>query len=145
LSQNDTEVIDINDRNTITLTGHADAGLPIVDGATLVGYVAANELEHALKHVEELSDSTECQFRKDEHEVPIPNGQGRIITDFTAYTDQAPLTVSKNASLEVVLELFKKLGLRYVCVVNGGDYVGVIHKKQLLVYLRNLATKRPQI
>ncbi|CAG8662407.1 9063_t:CDS:10 [Gigaspora margarita] len=141
LCQNDTEVIDVNSRNTINdlkiklkRLSNSDSGFPIVDGPKLVGYIAANELEHAIKHVEDaeaLPGSTECQFRKAENEITIPN----------AYTDQAPLTVSKNASLEVVLELFKKLGLRYICVVNCGEYVGVIHKKQLLVYLRNLGNQ----
>ncbi|CAG8511417.1 1253_t:CDS:10 [Cetraspora pellucida] len=115
LCQRDAEVIDINDRNTIsdlkTRKGHSDAGFPIVDGTRLIGYIASNELEHALKNVEKLSDSTECQFGKSEFEILVPNGRDRehIITDFTAYTDLAPLTVSKNSSLEVVLELFKKL------------------------------------
>ncbi|CAG8699206.1 15569_t:CDS:2 [Racocetra fulgida] len=145
LCQRDTEVIDINQRNTIfdlkTKLNKLNDGFPIVDGTMLVGYIAANELEHALKHVDELPESTECQFGKTEFEISIPNGHDdheHKITNFTAYTDLAPLTVSKNASLEVVLELFKKLGLRYVCVVNCGHYVGVIHKKQLLIYLRNL-------
>lgn len=48
------------------------------------------------------------------------------------------MTVSKNSSLEVILELFKKLGLRYVCVTDNGQYVGVIHKKWLLRYLKEM-------
>ncbi|CAG8801324.1 24135_t:CDS:2, partial [Gigaspora rosea] len=63
LCEIDTEVIDINSRNTIndlktklkrlSNSGHSDSGFPIVDGSKLVGYIAANELEHAIKHVED--------------------------------------------------------------------------------------------
>ncbi|CAJ0848978.1 12221_t:CDS:1, partial [Entrophospora sp. SA101] len=57
----------------------------------------------------------------------------------------APLTVSKNSSLEVILELFKKLGLRYVCVTENGQYVGVIHKKWLLRYLKEMEGKKEDL
>jgi chloride channel 3/4/5 len=40
--------------------------------------------------------------------------------------------------MELVFELFSKLGLRYLCIVEGGKYVGVVHKKMFLAYLKGL-------
>ncbi|RIA80878.1 chloride channel [Glomus cerebriforme] len=143
LCQKDLEVIDVNDLNTIgelkaklkklATSGYSDAGFPIVDNTILVGYIASTELEHALSLVHSSDNSTRCYFKELIFENVIDKS-----TNFTAYVNQAPLTVSKNASLEVVLELFKKLGLRYVIVVDRGQYIGVIHKKRLLVYLRQI-------
>jgi chloride channel 3/4/5 len=37
------------------------------------------------------------------------------------------------------MELFIKLGVRYVCVTNpSGKYQGIIHKRRLLAYLKEL-------
>ena len=43
--------------------------------------------------------------------------------------------------MELVFELFSKLGLRYLCMVDGGKYVGVVHKKLFLAYLQGLEKK----
>ncbi|CAG8463355.1 9168_t:CDS:10 [Acaulospora morrowiae] len=152
LCQRDLEVIDISEPNTIgelkaklkrlSHSGYSDAGFPIIDGSLLVGYIASTELEHALRHADSYAESTRCRFKETkeiEIEISVDNGNNASKEiDFTVYMDQAPLTVSQNSSLEVVLELFKKLGLRYVCVVDCGQYVGVIHKKRLLAHLREM-------
>lgn len=41
------------------------------------------------------------------------------------------------------MELFAKLGVRTVLVVQDGRFLGVLHKKKLLVYLREC--ERPSI
>ncbi len=51
---------------------------------------------------------------------------------------QGPIALSRNAPMELVFELFSKLGLRYLCIVDGGRYIGVVHKKMFLAYLRSL-------
>ncbi|KAG0021733.1 hypothetical protein BGZ80_001799 [Entomortierella chlamydospora] len=56
--------------------------------------------------------------------------------DFTPFTDQAPLTVSLFSSMDLVMELFIKLGIKYVCVVKAGKHYGMIHKKRLLSFLK---------
>ena len=42
--------------------------------------------------------------------------------DFTVYMDQAPLTITIHSPLELVQELFVKLGARYVVVVNSDGH-----------------------
>lgn len=34
------------------------------------------------------------------------------------------------------MELFIKLGIKYVCVVKAGELYGMIHKKRLLSFLK---------
>ena len=43
--------------------------------------------------------------------------------------------------MELVFELCSKLGLRYLCIVDGGKYIGVVHKKMFLAYLKELERK----
>lgn len=41
--------------------------------------------------------------------------------------------------MELLMEMFIKLGARYVCLIHtDGRYLGVIHKRTLLAYLKEL-------
>jgi hypothetical protein len=55
--------------------------------------------------------------------------------DFSKWVDLAPLALSIHSPSELVLEVFIKLGVRMVCVVEDGKFVGVIHKKRLLGFV----------
>jgi len=140
------DTIDVDENNTVldlqqklqkmAIAGYSDGGFPIVEEERLIGYVACTELEHAMSKVRLKGDEVRCYFKKSSNNHNYAD-VGRL-NDFSAYVDRAPLTVSVNASMDVVLELFMKLGLRYICVVRHGRYVGMIHKKRLLAYLGNL-------
>jgi chloride channel 3/4/5 len=60
------------------------------------------------------------------------------MNDFTPWVDQAPLMISVNSSMELATEMFVRLGTRYLCVVLDGHFVGVIHKKALIKYIKSL-------
>ncbi|KAI8084876.1 chloride channel [Halteromyces radiatus] len=61
------------------------------------------------------------------------------LNDFSQYVDQAPLTINQNASMELLMEMFIKLGARYICVVHSnGHFLGIIHKRRLLAYLKDI-------
>ncbi|KAF9976413.1 hypothetical protein BGZ73_008615 [Actinomortierella ambigua] len=253
------ETIEVNEVNTIEslrrklevliISGYSDGGLPIVDNGILVGYIASNELAHALDLAEQRHPDCVCIFRnRASSEYPVseivlptalqadleqqrrdlrdarsplfsmttaqgpdheqqhghvsyqqPDERGRagffipdneassssssvsslyervragptyygaadaayvpkgrinsmatngtagtsdliehpgLTMDFTPFTDQAPLAVSKFSSMDLVVELFIKLGIKYVCVVKAGEHYGMIHKKQLLTFLK---------
>ncbi|KAJ9086614.1 hypothetical protein DSO57_1002336 [Entomophthora muscae] len=116
--------------NALAESGYPDGGFPILDGTHLVGYIASNDLEHALEIATIPDDTALCHFRTGAPE-DTPN-------NMAPYMDLAPLSISINASMEVVLELFIKLGVRYLCVTENSQFVGVIHKKRLLGYLHDL-------
>ncbi|KAJ3130097.1 hypothetical protein HK098_006156 [Nowakowskiella sp. JEL0407] len=57
--------------------------------------------------------------------------------DFTPWTDVAPLTLYNNSSMEMVTEMFTKLGAKTIIIVShDGRVVGIVHKKRFLAYLR---------
>ncbi|KAL1701528.1 chloride channel [Schizophyllum commune] len=142
-------------------SGDGDGGFPILrrdaemDGYRMVGYIGANELEHALTLVADSADS-EVQFTQNwvHHSLAassisslLEHGAGGATReydpfDFSPYMDQAPLLVAFNSPLELVHQFFVKLGARYV-VVNDADglYEGVIDKKTWLAFLSELEEK----
>ncbi|KAI9140121.1 chloride channel [Paraphysoderma sedebokerense] len=166
------DVINVDDNHTgeslkrildrLAARGYTDSGFPIVDrDFQLIGYIAYNELDHALRNLAPLSPYSSttqlCHFRNPKHEPITPidpsisvspsigSGVGPIpgtasdnvtVVDFSVYVDYAPLSVSINSTVDLILEIFKKLGIRYVCVVDCGKYKGMIHKKRLLAWLK---------
>ncbi|KAJ7251496.1 chloride channel [Mycena haematopus] len=166
----DVEVIRLGDRNTVRslidqlqallATGNDDGGFPIVrkdggdrhDDWRMVGYIGANELEHALSIVADDPED-EVQFHAEfSHQGGfasasfsslLESGQPDIDPfDFSIYMDQAPLTVQSNSPLEMVHQYFTKLGARYVVVTDtDGIYEGVIDKKTWLAFLSELEEK----
>ncbi|KAJ7045582.1 chloride channel [Mycena alexandri] len=164
----DVEVIRLKETNTVrslieqlqTLlaTGNDDSGFPILrrdgddnDNLRMVGYIGANELEHALSIVADDPDD-EVQFHAESSHRGfasasfsslLESGQPELDPfDFSIYMDQAPLTVQSNSPLEMVHQYFTKLGARYVVVTDtDGFYEGVIDKKTWLAFLSELEEK----
>ncbi|KAH9942350.1 chloride channel [Epithele typhae] len=164
VADRDVEVIRVDRTNTVkTLcdrlqslvdAGHSDSGFPILrpdeeDNMRMVGYIGANELEHALSIVADDADEVISFHPTD------PHGHGHLTAsvsslaetgsyifdpyDFSPYMDQAPLTVQDNSPLELVQQFFTKLGARYVVVTDtDGHYQGVIDKKTWLGFLDEL-------
>ncbi|ORE01231.1 hypothetical protein BCV72DRAFT_81745 [Rhizopus microsporus var. microsporus] len=63
----------------------------------------------------------------------------QALNDFSLYVDHAPLTINQNASMTLLMDMFTKLGARYVCVTySNGKYLGIIHKRRLLAYLKEV-------
>lgn len=47
--------------------------------------------------------------------------------------------INHNASMTLLVDMFTKLGAQYVCVTHSnGGYQGIIHKRRLLAYLKEL-------
>ncbi|ESK97097.1 voltage-gated chloride channel [Moniliophthora roreri MCA 2997] len=163
----DVEVVRLDHTNTVTSLrdqlqilvsfGNDDSGFPILrkdgsdDKMRMVGFIGANELEHALSIVADEGDE-EVHFQLEQsHRVLASSsisslsesGQDAFdLFDFSIYMDRAPLTVSSNSPLEMVHQFFAKLGARYVVVTDDdGYYEGVIDKKTWLAVLNGLEEK----
>ncbi|KAI0335116.1 hypothetical protein GY45DRAFT_1241346 [Cubamyces sp. BRFM 1775] len=169
VTDRDVDVIRVDRENTVKSlrdqlqdlveSGNSDSGFPILrpdgDGMRMVGYIGANELEHALSIVADDPDqvitfhSTTPQHHGGMMASSISslaetgsNIIGVDPHDFSCYMDQAPLTVQDNSPLELVQQLFTKLGARYVVVTDAdGHYQGVIDKKTWLAFLDELEHK----
>ena len=112
--------------------GLLDAGLVLVQNDMLQGYLAEGELDFGLNNLGEVWEST-SRIRL--------LGQGEEGEfDLSMFVDRTPLTICAKAPMEYAVEMFGKLGLRYLCVVEegSGKLVGVIIKKRLVVWLESL-------
>jgi len=136
--------------------GHDDSGFPILrpNGGSgklrMVGYIGANELEHALAIVADDADeginfqSSGFSRNRDVTSSWIESNTmaDEDLFDFSVYMDEAPLTIQSHAPLELLHQFFVKLGARYVVVTDAdGNYEGVIDKKTWLAFLSGLEEK----
>lgn len=112
--------------------GLMDAGLVLVQDGRLQGYLAEGELEFGLNDVGQMYDAS-CRVR-----LLGDAQEGEF--DMSMFVDRTPLTICAKAPMEYAVEMFGKLGLRYLCVVEEGTgrLVGVILKKRLVVWLEGL-------
>ncbi|KAM0433467.1 hypothetical protein ACHAPT_004347 [Fusarium lateritium] len=109
--------------------GLADGVLVFVNAHGVChGYVSQPELDHALRIIGQIDGWGEI------HEMSLLDGT------LSEYMDKRPLLVSANAPLEHAVELFGKLGVRYLVVIEEqtARVVGVIHKKRLLSFFDSL-------
>ena len=119
-----------------------DGGFPILKqedgGLRMLGYIGANELEHALSIVADEADTIVAFHTTSAYSHPA-YGASSITSlieeeganegavgddpfDFSIYMDKAPLTVQDNSPLELIQEFFTKLGARYVVVTDSDGY-----------------------
>ncbi|KAL8875153.1 MAG: hypothetical protein Q9198_006446 [Flavoplaca austrocitrina] len=112
--------------------GLMDAGLVLVQEGMLQGYLAEGELDFGLNNLGIYWDSTARIRLLGEAE------EGDL--DLSMFVDRTPLTICAQAPMEYLVEMFGKLGLRYICVVEEGSgrAVGVVIKKRLVVWLESL-------
>ena len=104
--------------------GIMDAGLVLVQEGMLQGYLAEGELEFGLTKLGEVwGDAVEVRVLGDR----IADESGREEFDLSSFVDRTPLTICATAPMEYAVEMFGKLGLRHLCVVEegSGKLVGV--------------------
>jgi chloride channel 3/4/5 len=128
--------------------GLMDAGLVLVqshphsDIPMLQGYISQSELEFGLTKLcpPHSADQQEFMIRVLGHLIDDDASPETLEVDLTPFVDRTPLTVCAKAPLEYSVEMFSKLGLRYLCVTEEGTgrLVGVIIKKRLVGYLEQL-------
>lgn len=121
--------------NLLKERGLLDAGLVLVQNGMLQGYLAEGELDFGLNDLGETwGNDGNLRVRLLGHKEE----DGEF--DLSMFVDRTPLTICAKAPMEYAVEMFGKLGLRYLCVVEEGSgrLVGVIIKKRLVVWLEGL-------
>ena len=111
-------------------TGAEDGGFTIVASGQLIGYIALADLTLSFDLLPLNSEDTQILIDPRAYEPYVP--------DFRHIVDCTPLSIQRDAPLELALELFTKLGLRYLCILDGAEFIGVIHKKSFVRFLRTL-------
>lgn len=134
--------------NKLKERGLLDAGLVLVQDGMLQGYLAEGELDFGLTSLGEVSSQDRVRLlgqsaagEEDGFERGgFGQGQGEEEFDLSSFVDRTPLSICAKAPMEYAVEMFGKLGLRYLCVVEEGSgrLVGVVIKKRLVVWLEGL-------
>jgi chloride channel 3/4/5 len=62
-------------------------------------------------------------------------------TDFTQFVDPSPVALDEHSPMDLVYECFVKLGLRYMCVLRDGRFLGMLHKKAFVRYCKDMEEK----
>jgi chloride channel 3/4/5 len=126
--------------------GLMDAGLVLVqtnppsEVPILQGYISQSELEFGLTKLIPSAFPVDLQIRVLGHPVDDGPAPETLEVDLTPFVDRTPLSICAKAPLEYAVEMFSKLGLRYLMVLEEGTgkLVGVIIKKRLVGYLEHL-------
>lgn len=123
----ETELITLKQlRSTLNETDYR--GFPIIESSLnprIVGFVSRFELEYILKNYPNASEDTKCNFINDTNENNIY---------FGLVLNKSPLIVNSATGLDYILEIFVKLGPRYILIEKDGVLVGIITRKDLLRY-----------
>ncbi|KHJ30995.1 putative voltage gated chloride channel [Erysiphe necator] len=121
--------------------GEFDGALPIIRNRMLVGLLPAPDLEFALDNIEDKSKNLFLMSKTTaSNEIEIERNHD--YTDISQIIDPAPLSIDIQSSMDLVYQCFLKLGLRYLCVLQEGRYVGMIHKKAFVQYIRQISEKK---
>lgn len=148
--------------NLLKRRGLMDAGLVLVrkDTGMLLGYLAQAELEFGLTDlcggvppncVVKLFDEAQHQLMHDSileaaepESMPPSPMSGDDVLDLSSFVDRTPLTLTASAPLEYAVEMFGKLGLRYLMITEEGTgrLTGVVIKKRLVDFLDRLKEER---
>ncbi|KAM0716269.1 hypothetical protein Q7P37_007714 [Cladosporium fusiforme] len=78
------------------------------------------------------------QHEREQDEESGEQQRRRDLTDFAPYIDAAPVSLEICSPMDLVYECFVKLGLRYICVLREGRFVGLVHKKAFVKYCREV-------
>ncbi|KAI5966902.1 GEF1 [Candida pseudojiufengensis] len=127
---------DSNDSLTLeqlktTLNKTTYRGYPIIQSGNspkIQGYISRYELEYNLKQKDGIvNDDVVCNFNTE-------NQNSIDSIDFSFFVNKSPLTVNINTALENILDIFLKLGPRYILIEENGLLAGIITRKDILRY-----------
>ncbi|KAF8236060.1 Cl-channel protein [Tricholoma matsutake] len=157
-------------RDIEAILGSTDVkGFPIVssDGQrTLVGFIDRTELRYVLDRALKLQDiggETSCSFSACEsgsEDGGLPPHGPSLGTEevstaffeptsldhglkFWPWINQTPMTVSPQLPLEIVMQLFKRIGPRVILVEDHGVLTGLVTVKDVLRFIATLPSHEP--
>lgn len=123
-------------------------GFPIVEhmnSRILVGYIGKTELRYAIDRQRKehaVDPHTKCLFAPPAAgglgiHTSAPTASGAAASrplDFSRYVDASPVTAHPRLPLEIVMELFRKIGPRVILVEYHGKLTGLVTAKDCLKY-----------
>ena len=126
------------------LNKHPFRGFPVIDNprdAILLGYISRTELDFALSSAlstpRNLTPDTEAHFSHQPLSDPTTS------LDLRPWMDQTPMTLNVRSSLQLTVNMFQRLGLRYVIFTEKGMLRGLLTKKDVWFVLNGAETRDP--
>uniref|UniRef100_A0A8D1WH37 Chloride channel protein n=1 Tax=Sus scrofa TaxID=9823 RepID=A0A8D1WH37_PIG len=141
LTQDNMTVDDIE--NMINETSYN--GFPVImskESQRLVGFALRRDLtiaiESARKKQEGIVGSSRVCFAQ--HTPSLPAESPRPLK-LRSILDMSPFTVTDHTPMEIVVDIFRKLGLRQCLVTHNGTVLGIITRKNMLAHLEELTLR----
>ncbi|MCJ1310580.1 hypothetical protein MMC25_004245 [Agyrium rufum] len=126
------------------LSAHNFRGFPVIDGPgnTLLGYISRTELDFALTAA--LSEPNKLPL-----DTQVIFSQSRLDAagqpiDLRPWMDQTPITLNSKSTLQLTLDMFQKLGLKYVLFCDRGSLQGLMTKKDIWYILNDAEYKKSE-
>ncbi|XP_066861196.1 H(+)/Cl(-) exchange transporter 5 isoform X2 [Anser cygnoides] len=123
------------------------SGYPVVvsrESQRLVGFVLRRDLIISIENARKKQDgivSTSIIYFTD-HSPPLPPSFPSMLK-LRSILDLSPFTVTDQTPMEIVVDIFRKLGLRQCLVTHNGKLLGIITKKDVLKHIAQLANQDP--
>ncbi|POI36068.1 hypothetical protein CIB84_000179, partial [Bambusicola thoracicus] len=123
------------------------SGYPVVvsrESQRLVGFVLRRDLIISIENARKKQDgivSTSIIYFTD-HSPPLPPSSPSMLK-LRSILDLSPFTVTDQTPMEIVVDIFRKLGLRQCLVTHNGKLLGIITKKDVLKHIAQLANQDP--
>ncbi|XP_073692413.1 H(+)/Cl(-) exchange transporter 5 [Garra rufa] len=123
------------------------SGFPVViseQSQRLVGFVLRRDLvisiENARRNQEGVVSMSSILFT--ECDPPMSSSAPPAVK-LRSILDLSPFTVTVHTPMEIVVDIFRKLGLRQCLVIQNGRLLGIITKKDILKHMAQMANRDP--
>ncbi|XP_043913433.1 H(+)/Cl(-) exchange transporter 5 isoform X1 [Protopterus annectens] len=123
------------------------SGFPVVvsrESQRLLGFCLRRDLvisiENARKKQDGIVSTSTIYFT--EHIPPQPSSAPAALK-LRSILDLSPFTVTDHTPMEIVVDIFRKLGLRQCLVTHNGRLLGIITKKDVLKHIAQMANQDP--
>ncbi|XP_018908171.1 H(+)/Cl(-) exchange transporter 5 isoform X3 [Bemisia tabaci] len=123
-------------------------GFPVVvshESQYLVGFVIRRDLNLAIENAKRtmtgLRNNSLVLFTTSPQSPLAPHSPPPLRLE--KILDLAPITITDQTPMETVVDMFRKLGLRQTLVTHNGRLLGIITKKDILRYIKQIDNEDP--
>ncbi|XP_029610026.1 H(+)/Cl(-) exchange transporter 3 isoform X2 [Salmo trutta] len=117
-------------------------GFPVIvskESQRLVGFALRRDITIAIENARRKQEGILLTSRVyfTQHAPTLPADSPRPLK-LRSILDMSPFTVTDHTPMEIVVDIFRKLGLRQCLVTHNGIVLGIITKKNILAHLEEL-------
>ncbi|XP_024144077.1 H(+)/Cl(-) exchange transporter 3 isoform X5 [Oryzias melastigma] len=117
-------------------------GFPVIvskESQRLVGFALRRDITIAIENARRKQEGILLNSRVyfTQHAPSLPADSPRPLK-LRSILDMSPFTVTDHTPMEIVVDIFRKLGLRQCLVTHNGIVLGIITKKNILEHLEEL-------